>query len=123
MATFEPATLFSEIAAPLFEHFGSGLTLDRDGNGVRWSYADASAVVEQRSETSVAALFMSGPIRDAASAEDVRAVYAPPSDTYALTQRGVTHMVEDLVAFFSGVREPHFTFVDALSASRGSASR
>ncbi len=120
MATSQ-AALFSELASPLFERFGPGLTLVREENGVRWCYADASAVVEQRSENAVAALFLSAPIHDAASSEEVCAVYAPANETYALTHRGVTHMVEDLAAFFSGIREPRFTFVDARSVHAGMA--
>ena len=120
MATVQPATL-SELAAPLFEQFGSELILVREGNCVRWCYADATAIVEQRSANAVAALFMSAPTADAASSEDVRAVYAPQNATYTLTQRGVTHMVEDVAAFFSGVREPRFTFVDARQVGRREA--
>ena len=120
MATSQPAS-FSKIAAPLFEQFGIGLTLVREGNCVRWCYADATAVVEQRSENAVAAVFMSAPTVDAASSQNVCAVYVSQCATYTLSERGVTHMVEDVAAFFSGVREPRFTFVDARRVRAGAA--
>ncbi len=111
------AASFGNLARPLFERFGSALTLVREGERVRWCYSDAAAIVEVRSEGAVAATFLSAPSLDAASAARVRAVYAPPSPTYALTERGVRCMVDDLAAFFSGVREPHFRFVDARLAA------
>ena len=121
MASLQPAALFSKLAAPLFEQFGTGLTLVRAGDGVRWCYANASAIVEQRSNDAVAAVFLGAPTADAASHEDVCAAYAPQRETYSLTERGVSCMVEDLTAFFSGVREPRFTFVDARVVPRAEA--
>lgn len=111
MSISAPAAL-ADLTAPLFERFGAGLTLVREGDRVCWCYSGAAAIVESRCEGAVAATFVSSPIRDAVSATDVRAVYAPRS-TYAMTERGVGRMVDDLTAFFSGVREPRFTFVDA----------
>jgi hypothetical protein len=110
-------TSFRDIARPLFDRFGSALTLVRDGERVRWFYSDAAAVVELRAEGAVAATFLAAPTLDAASSARVRAVYAPPSPTYALTERGVRCMVDDVAAFFAGVREPHFRFVDARLAA------
>lgn len=39
----------------------------------------------------------------------VSAAYRPIGGGYALAAHGVSRMVDDLVAFFAGVREPRFT--------------
>jgi hypothetical protein len=116
MAVSKPASLY-EIARPLFDRFGPALTLVREGERVRWSYSDSAAVVELSADGAVAATFLAAPSRDAASDASVRAVYAPPSPTYSLTERGVRCMVDDVAAFFSGVREPRFRFVAARLAT------
>ena len=121
MAFLQPRAFLSEFAASLFDTFGEGLTFVREGERVRWCYADTSAVVEQRSEHAVAAMFLDAPAPDAASPDRVYAVYAPRNATYSLTERGVRCMIDDLAAFFSGVREPRFTFVDARKVLRGCA--
>jgi hypothetical protein len=41
-------------------------------------------------------------------------VYRARSRSYRLTREGSSHMVADMIAFFSGIREPRFTFVNAL---------
>ena len=104
----------SELTQPLVSKFGDRLTIYREGNAVRWSYAGDSAIVEMRSGTAVAARFISRPSRQLASVEAVSAVYAAPDPMYPLTRSGVARMVDDLAEFFSGTREPRFTFVDAV---------
>ena len=121
MAVSQSDSPLGHFAAPLLEQFGSELTLVREGECVRWCFADASAVVELRAENAVAATFISGPLADESSCTDVHAVYAPQKATYPLTERGATCMAEDLAAFFSGVREPRFTFVDAYVVQRSRA--
>ncbi len=58
------------------------------------------------------ATFIDSETIDAVSSSPVAAAYRGRS-RYALNEASCARMVSDLVDFFSGVREPKFTFIDA----------
>jgi hypothetical protein len=105
------AQAFASATAPLISNFGDNLTLWRDGNVVHWSYDRQSIVVELQFDGSVEATFLDRPGIDEVSGAEVAAVYRRNGDrAYHLTPSGCTSMVADMMAFFSGDREPLFTF-------------
>jgi hypothetical protein len=112
MASLESAWL-ADLAAPLVSKFGEGLTLCRDGRRVEWSYGGQSAVIELTPQGTLEAMFVERPVVDAVSSNLAAAVYRPRHVPYSLTPAGCTRMVDDLVDFFSGVREPYFVFSNA----------
>jgi hypothetical protein len=105
------AQAFAAATAPLISSFGDSLTLWRDGNVVHWSYEGQSIVVELQFDGTVGATFIDRPGTDAISGSEAAAVYYRFGDLpYRLTAAGCTTMVADMMAFFSGDREPHFRF-------------
>jgi hypothetical protein len=102
--------------APLFSSFGDDLTLRRDGNVVHWGYEGQTVVVEQHDDGVASASFVGAPITDEISGSPVSAIYRRTADRrYRLTEDSARAMVSDMIAFFSGEREPFFTFVDVRS--------
>jgi hypothetical protein len=91
---------------------GDGLTLCRDGNSVRWGFAGQATVVELLPDGRMQATFVDREGIDAVSKRPAAAAYQSHA-SYALTAVSCTRMVADMVDFFSGVREPKFTFFDA----------
>jgi hypothetical protein len=114
MSFSSPATWFTSIASPLTSKFGADLTVSRSGNMVCWGYDGQSAVVELDPDGFLRAAYIDAERRDAVSDAPVAAVYRCGSP-YALTESGCRRMIADLCDFFSGVREPAFTFVDDYS--------
>ncbi len=106
------------VLAPLVARFGERLALTRDADGVSWSFDGRIATVTPRAGGFLAASFLDRPAADARSAAPVGAVYAPPGGGYALAAGGCARMVDDMLAFFAGVREPRFTFVGLAPAAR-----
>ena len=105
------AHAFAAATAPLISNFGDDLTLWRDGNIVHWSYDGQSIVVELQSDGSVAATFLDRPGVDAISGCEAVAAYRRSCDRpYRLTVSGCATIVADMMAFFSGDREPLFSF-------------
>jgi hypothetical protein len=106
------AQAFAAATAPLISSFGEDLTLWRDGNVVHWSYEGQSIVVELQHDGTVGATFFDRPGIDEVSGTESAAVYRRIGDgTYRLTPAGCSTMVADMMAFFSGDREPIFSFV------------
>jgi hypothetical protein len=102
--------------APLFSSFGDDLTLWRDGNVVHWSYDGQTVIVEQQPDGAATASFVDAPATDEVSRAQVAAIYRRTATRcYHLTEESCKAMVGDIIAFFSGEREPFFTFVDARS--------
>lgn len=102
--------------APLFSSFGDDLILWRDGNVVHWSYDGQTVVVEQQGDGATTATFVDAPATDEISRTNVAAIYRRTTGrSYHLTEESCKAMVSDIIAFFSGEREPFFTFVDARS--------
>jgi hypothetical protein len=110
MAYVAPVQWLGEVFAPLGSTFGERLRFTRDGSVARWSYEGHAAIVEMGREDRIVARFVAPPAVDAVSGKLAAPVYAR-EDGYALTRTGCEHMVADMVAFFSGTREPRFTFV------------
>lgn len=106
-----PPEWVSTTFAPLLASFGDRLVLARDGDRVHWSYDGRTAIVEMRDEERVSAHFVDRPLTCVVGATPTAAVYRRSADGYALDRPGCERMVADIVAFFSGMREPHFTFV------------
>ncbi len=105
------AQAFAAATAPLISNFGENLTLWRDGNVVHWSYDRQAIVVELQFDGTVETTFLDRPGTDAVTGADVCAVYRRNGNRpYQLTQAGCVAMVADMMAFFSGDREPLFTF-------------
>jgi hypothetical protein len=107
-----PATWLSGIAAPLAAKFGSNLTVSRSGNMVCWGYDGQSAVLEMAADGMLRTTFIDSESIDAVSASPAVGAYRTGT-AYALNRASCGRMVADLVDFFSGVREPKFTFFDA----------
>jgi len=102
--------------APLFSNFGDDLTLWRDGNVVHWSYDGQTITVAQQPDGAATASFVDTPGIDAVSGAAISAVYRRTAERrYHLTEESCRAMVSDMIAFFSGEREPLFTFTDARS--------
>ncbi len=106
------ADFFAGCVAPLVARFGDRLTLARRENVVCWRYDGQSAVVELHPNGRLTATFIGADGLDAVAARPAAAVYST-NVTYALDPASCRRMVADLYDFFSGVREPKFTFVDA----------
>ena len=106
-----PAHWLAEAFAPLGETFGERVRFSRDGAVAHWSYADHAAIVELSGADRIMARFVAPPAIDAISGRPVAPVYLRHAYGYALTQAGCERMVADMVAFFTGIREPRFIFV------------
>jgi hypothetical protein len=106
------AAWLSGIAAPLSEKFGGALTVSRTGNVVAWGFDGQSGVVELTQNGTMRVTFVASEQIDAASGTPAAAAYRTGL-CYRLDQPSCSRMIADLVDFFSGVREPKFTFVDA----------
>lgn len=102
--------------APLFSNFGDALTLWRDGNVVHWSYEGQTVIVAQQADGAATASFVDVPGLDEVSGSPSSAIYRRTAERrYQLTPDSCRAMVGDMIAFFSGEREPFFTFVGARS--------
>jgi hypothetical protein len=106
-----PGSWLAELAAPLSARFGEALTMRRLGNVVCWGYDGQSAIIELGSNGSMRATFVDSDQYELVSASPAIAAYRSNS-TYGLTPSSCGRMVADLVDFFSGIREPKFTFID-----------
>jgi hypothetical protein len=115
MEQHEPVRWLAESAAPLISRFGDRLSLVRDRNCVQWSFEGHAAVVEFQPGYELRATFVAAPVIDEVSARQVSAVYRSRQHRYRLTPEGSARMVADMVAFFSGVREPRFSFINAFA--------
>jgi hypothetical protein len=115
---FSAQTGFSlaNATAPLWANFGDDLTLWRDGNVVHWSYDGQTVIVEQQADGAATASFVDTPGIDVVSGTGASAVYRRTAERrYHLTEDSSRAMVSDMIAFFSGEREPLFTFTGARS--------
>jgi hypothetical protein len=109
MSAHAPAFWPAGITEPLNVLFGGGVTASRHGETAIWHYEGRAAIVEFAADRAIEATFVERPSIDAVSSLKCAAIYRPPSG-YALTPAGCAHMVDDMVAFFSGTREPRFRF-------------
>jgi hypothetical protein len=107
--------VLAESISPLRERFGDRLTLARERNCVQWSFEGNAAIVEFQPGDQLCATFVAAPVIDAVTARPTSAVYRPRKDAYCMTPEGGQAMAADMMAFFSGVREPQFRFVNAYS--------
>ncbi len=114
METSTSAAWLATCADPLTSRFGAGLTVSREGNSVRWGFAGLSAIVEMRTDGKLRATFVDREQLDAVSSRPAAAAYETRT-LYALSAVSCSRMVADIVDFFSGVREPKFTFFGAYS--------
>jgi hypothetical protein len=102
--------------APLFSSFGEDLTLWRDGDVVHWSYDGQTVIVAQRADGAATASFVDTPGVDEVSGSAASAVYRRSAERcYQMTDESCRAMVSDMMAFFSGEREPFFTFTGTRS--------
>jgi hypothetical protein len=106
------ASSFASLLEPLCATLGERLTLRRSAGGVEWVFDGQSAIVHLESTGTACATFVARTAVDAVSRRDVAPVYRART-RYRLDAEGCRRMADDLAAFFSGVREPRFTFVDA----------
>jgi hypothetical protein len=109
MFTGSSASAFAAATAPLISSFGEGLTLWRDGDVVHWAYDEQTIVVTLRFDGTLDATFVDRPRPDA-QGDAVQATYRRGSLPYRLSTSGAKAIVDDMMAFFSGSREPQFSF-------------
>jgi hypothetical protein len=102
-----------DVMAPLLQHFGDRLAIFRERDRVIWTFDKQSAIVELRAREAISALFIDRPVTDVISSALVGAMYRASGVAPQLTVEGAMRLVDDMVAFFSGVREPRFSFVSA----------
>jgi hypothetical protein len=110
MESYEPVRWLAESSTPLISKFGDRLTLVRDRDRVQWSFEGNAAIVELQPGGELRATFVAAPAIDEVSARPVSAVYRSHPHRYQLTREGSARMIDDMVAFFSGTREPRFSF-------------
>lgn len=113
MVHASPGLSLADAFAPLVTTFGERLSFSREGRQAQWSCDGHVVIVELGATDWVAAHFIAPPATDVVSGRPSAAVYAPGRHGYALTNAGCERMVADMIAFFSGTREPRFTFVAA----------
>ena len=113
MAYAVPASWLAEVLEPLGTTFGERLIFSRDGPVACWSYDGHEAIVELGRADRITARFVARPAIDAISGRPAAPVYAGDDAGYPMTRAGCERMVTDMLAFFSGIREPRFTFVAA----------
>ncbi len=112
MERVPPAAWLSEVIEPLSTRFGSQLTIDRDGDVVRWGFAGQYTVVELLHDGRLNATFLDRESVEAVSKRPAAAAYRTHV-AYALNRGSCSRMVADMCDFFSGVREPKFRFIEA----------
>lgn len=98
---------------PLIAAFGDRLVIRREPGRVEWSLDGAVVSVDVDAAGRAAAQFVAPSSTDLVSRRPSSAVYVRDRSGYALTAAGCSHMADDMIAFFSGTREPRFTFVAA----------
>ena len=113
MAHPAPTLWLAEALAPLDRAMGDRVRFSRAGRAAQWSFEGHAAIVELGGTGRIVARFMGPPAVDAVSGQPSTPVYLRYEHGYALTKAGCERMVADMVAFFSGTREPRFTFVAA----------
>jgi len=106
-----PSHWLVEALAPLDGALGGGLRFSREGSSARWSHGDHTAIVELSGLDRIAARFVAPPSIDAVSGEPATPEYLRDERGYPLTAAGCERLVTDMLAFFSGTREPVFTFI------------
>jgi hypothetical protein len=107
------APTFAATFGPLVSTFGERLSFSREGRQAQWSFDGHVVVVELAATDWIAAHFIAPPGTDIVSGRPSAAVYEPDRRGYAVTSVDCERMVADMIAFFSGTREPRFTFVAA----------
>ena len=116
MFSVQTAAGLAAATAPLFSNFGDDLTLWRDGNVAHWSYEGQTVIVAQLPDGAATASFVDAPGVDEVSGTAAAAIYRRTAERrYHLTEESCRAMVADMIAFFSGEREPLFTFTGARS--------
>ena len=113
VVSFDAAPWLPDAFEPLISRLGNDLTVRRDGSTVHWGYDGLWAVVELRADGRLEAMFVERPSVDRVTATLAAPVYRRPGFGYALSPESCAHMATDLADFFSGTREPRFTFVGA----------
>jgi hypothetical protein len=104
---------WADVMAPLTQNFGDRLAIFRERDRVMWTLDEQSVVVDIRAPHTIGAIFVDRPATDAVSSLLAAGIYHASGADYQLTAEGATRLVDDMVAFFSGVREPRFAFVTA----------
>ena len=108
-----PGQTLARALAPLVSTFGERLSFSRDGRQAQWSFDGHVVIVEADASDGIAAQFVAPPETDLVSGRPIAAIYEPSRRGYTMTTTGCERMVDDMIAFFSGTREPRFTFVAA----------
>lgn len=106
-----PARWLTDAFSPLASAFGGAMRFSRNETGAVWSYDGHSAIVELSGPDRILARFLAQPQLDEISGRPTTPVYESAPHGYPLTPTGCERMVTDIVDFFSGTREPRFTFV------------
>jgi len=102
-----------EALGPLDHALGDRLCFSREGSSACWSYDGHAALVELSGIDRIAARFVAPATIDAFSGAAMTPEYLSDERGYPVTASGCERLVADMLAFFSGTREPAFTFVGA----------
>ncbi len=122
MESLDCGACLADVFEPLRSKLGNRLTVQRDGSAVRWGYDGRSALIELRSDGALDATFIDRAAVDRVSASLAAPVYRRSGSGYRMDAGGCERMICDLVDFFSGTREPGFTFVGAYASGSRFAS-
>lgn len=106
---FEPVASAVSPFGELTARFGERLAITREENVASWSLEGRTATVFAHRDGSLEAMFSDRAMLDATRSASVTAIYRPLR-AYALGPIGCSQMVDDMVAFFNGIREPRFSF-------------
>lgn len=104
-----PTVFWPAESDPLVALFGTSVTATRRGETAIWRYRGQSVSVSFVAGGVVEASFAEHPVPDQVSKVECEAIYRATS-RYALNEGGSSQMVDDMIAFFSGVRAPRFRF-------------
>ncbi len=109
---YVPSGPFDTAFFELHARFGTRFGVRRESDGVWWTYDGLAVGVAPVGDLGVEieARFVERPTRDRASTEAVAPTYVT-ARRYRLTSRDASAFASDVVAFFSGIREPRFAFV------------
>lgn len=120
MAAYVPNGPFGDTFRSLTYRYGDRLATTRDATSVRWSLRGDSVRVAVDRDGLLDVRFVSaGLVGPGGDGSRQRAVYRRSGIRYRLDGRSSAGLVDDMVAFFEGRREPLFVFAAIESPEAG----
>lgn len=114
-----PNDSFGDAFRALAECHGDRLSLTRGQASVEWSLAGDSVRVTPSHGETLDVAFIGRPAIESVGGAAGRPVYRRGDGSYRLDARSSAHLVDDILAFFDGRREPRFVFVEIEAHSLG----